>query len=174
MQSVHKSFGDVEAIKGIDLDIRWRVRGLRRPLRLRQVHPAANDCRAGGHTAAVLIDDRVVDAVPPAKRGIAMVFQTYALYPHLTVRDNMGLGLKQEGMARPRSTGEWTRRRMLALEALLDRRPSELSGGQRQRVAIGRAVVRKPGLFLFDEPLSNLDAGFRVNTRLEIARLRRL
>jgi multiple sugar transport system ATP-binding protein len=113
--------------------------------------------------------------LPPAKRGIAMVFQTYALYPHLSARGNMELALKQEGTPRDeidRRVAEAAR--MLHLEQLLERRPAELSGGQRQRIAIGRAVVRKPSLFLFDEPLSNLDAGLRVNTRLEIARLHRL
>ena len=103
-----------------------------------------------------------------------MVFQTYALYPHLTVRNNMGLGLKQAGTP----AAEIERRigiasSMLSLEPYLERRPAELSGGQRQRVAIGRAVVREPKLFLFDEPLSNLDAALRVNTRLEIAQLHR-
>jgi multiple sugar transport system ATP-binding protein len=103
-----------------------------------------------------------------------MVFQTYALYPHLSVRNNMGLGLKQAGETVP----EIEKRikaasAMLSLEPYLERRPAELSGGQRQRVAIGRAVVREPKLFLFDEPLSNLDAALRVNTRLEIAQLHR-
>ena len=106
------------------------------------------------------------DTHAPAKRGIAMVFQTYALYPHLTVRDNMALGLKQAGTSREiidRQIGKATA--MLSLEPYLQRRPAELSGGQRQRVAIGRAIVREPTLFLFDEPLSNLDAALRVNTR---------
>jgi multiple sugar transport system ATP-binding protein len=116
----------------------------------------------------------LMDKVPPSKRGIAMVFQSYALYPHLNVVDNMTLALKREGVAK-----EEVQRRvraasaMLALEPLLQRRPSQLSGGQRQRVAIGRAIVRQPELFLFDEPLSNLDAALRVNTRLEIAQLHR-
>lgn len=115
-----------------------------------------------------------VNNTPPAKRGIAMVFQSYALYPHLTVRGNMSLALKQAGKdkseiaARVERTSE-----MLNLEAYLDRHPSELSGGQRQRAAIGRAIVREPALFLFDEPLSNLDAALRANTRLEIAKLHR-
>ena len=122
----------------------------------------------------MLIDGGNVNNVPPAKRGIAMVFQTYALYPHLTVRDNMALGLKQAGTP----ADEIGRRidissAMLSLEPYLKRRPAELSGGQRQRVAIGRALVREPKLFLFDEPLSNLDAALRVNTRLEIAKLHR-
>jgi multiple sugar transport system ATP-binding protein len=173
LQGVRKSFGDFEAIKGIDLDIAdgefvvfVGPSGCGKSTLLRMI--AGLEDHTAGH---ILIDDRVVDAVPPAKRGIAMVFQTYALYPHLTVRGNMELALKQEGMPRPgidKAVAEAAR--MLALEP----RPAELSGGQRQRVAIGRAVVRKPSLFLFDEPLSNLDAGLRVNTRLEIARLRRL
>jgi multiple sugar transport system ATP-binding protein len=122
----------------------------------------------------VLIDGEDVSVTPPAKRGIARVFQTYALYPHLTVKNNMGLGLKQAGTP----AAEIDRRigiasSMLSLEPYLERRPAELSGGQRQRVAIGRAVVREPKLFLFDEPLSNLDAALRVNTRLEIAQLHR-
>jgi multiple sugar transport system ATP-binding protein len=115
-----------------------------------------------------------VNDVAPAKRGIAMVFQSYALYPHLTVRDNMGLALKQAGSRARRNRARVTEAAgMLALDPLLDRRPAELSGGQRQRVAIGRAIVRSPKLFLFDEPLSNLDAALRVNTRIEIARLHR-
>jgi multiple sugar transport system ATP-binding protein len=114
------------------------------------------------------------DGVAPAKRGIGMVFQSYALYPHLTVTGNMRLALKRAGLPR----AEIERRiaaaaEMLALEPLLDRKPAELSGGQRQRVAIGRAIVRQPKLFLFDEPLSNLDAGLRANTRIEIANLHR-
>jgi multiple sugar transport system ATP-binding protein len=177
LQGVRKSFGEFEAIKGIDLDIAdgefvvfVGPSGCGKSTLLRMI--AGLEDHTAGH---ILIDDRVVDAVPPARRGIAMVFQTYALYPHLTVRGNMELALKQEGMPRPeidKAVAEAAR--MLALEPLLQRRPAELSGGQRQRVAIGRAVVRKPSLFLFDEPLSNLDAGLRVNTRLEIARLRRL
>ena len=103
-----------------------------------------------------------------------MVFQSYALYPHLTVRDNMGLALKQAGVAKAEIAQATDRAgAMLALDALMERRPAELSGGQRQRVAIGRAIVRTPKLFLFDEPLSNLDAALRVQTRIEIARLHR-
>jgi multiple sugar transport system ATP-binding protein len=177
LQGVRKSFGEFEALKGVDLDISdgefvvfVGPSGCGKSTLLRVI--AGLEEHTSGH---VLIDDRVVDVVPPAKRGIAMVFQTYALYPHLTARGNMELGLKQEGTPRAEIDARINEAaRMLALEPLLNRRPSELSGGQRQRVAIGRAVVRKPRLFLFDEPLSNLDAGLRVNTRLEIARLRRL
>jgi len=115
-----------------------------------------------------------MNRVPPAKRGIAMVFQSYALYPHLTVRDNMALALKQEGQNRETiedRVAEVTR--ILNLDDYLDRRPAELSGGQRQRVAIGRVIVQHPKVFRFDEPLSNLDAALRMNTRLEIAKLHR-
>ena len=132
---------------------------------------------AGLETASageIEIDGEVVNTKSPTEREIAMVFQTYALYPHLTVRNNMSLGLKQA----KRPAAEIKERvaaasAMLSLDDYLERRPAELSGGQRQRVAIGRAVVRKPTLFLFDEPLSNLDAALRVNTRLEIASLHR-
>ncbi len=116
---------------------------------------------------------RVNDA-SPRERGIAMVFQSYALYPHRTVRGNMEFGLRLSRMARDEIDQRITRAaRMLQIEGLLDRRPSQLSGGQRQRVAIGRAIVREPEVFLFDEPLSNLDAALRVDTRREIADLHR-
>jgi len=115
-----------------------------------------------------------IDHLPPGKRGVAMVFQSYALYPHMTVRENMAFGLDNIGVSRT----ETARRisdaaRMLEMEQLLDRRPAALSGGQRQRVAIGRAIVKEPRLFMFDEPLSNLDAALRVRTRQEIASLHR-
>jgi multiple sugar transport system ATP-binding protein len=122
----------------------------------------------------ITIGGRDVTDVPPAKRGIAMVFQSYALYPHLTVEGNMGLGLKQAGESTAVITDRIaTASKMLSLDSYLHRHPSELSGGQRQRVAIGRAIVRKPDLFLFDEPLSNLDAALRMAMRVEIARLHR-
>jgi multiple sugar transport system ATP-binding protein len=120
----------------------------------------------------ILIGGERVDHLPPNQRGVAMVFQNYALYPHMTVRDNMSFGLQNVGTPR----AEIARRvegaaRMLEIGQLLDRKPAQLSGGQRQRVAIGRAIVRDPKAFLLDEPLSNLDAGLRVRTRLELAQL---
>ncbi len=125
-------------------------------------------------TAGTLeIDGVVVNDIPPAQRGIAMVFQTYALYPHMTVRDNMAFALKIAGKSRDEIDQAVNRAaRMLQLDKLLDRLPKQLSGGQRQRVAIGRSIVRDPKVYLFDEPLSNLDAALRVATRIEIAQLK--
>jgi multiple sugar transport system ATP-binding protein len=122
----------------------------------------------------ILIGDRDVTSLPPQERDVAMVFQTYALYPHMTVRENLAFGLRMRGAPR----GEIDRRvdeaaRALGLEPVLSRKPAQLSGGQRQRVALGRAIVREPKVFLFDEPLSNLDAKLRVETRAELARLHR-
>ncbi len=176
LQAIHKSFGAVEVLKGIDLEVNngefvvfVGPSGCGKSTLLRII-AGLEDATSG----AVRINDRDVTTVPPAKRGIAMVFQTYALYPHLTVRDNMGLGLKQAGTAKDEIADRVrTASDMLSLAEYLERRPAELSGGQRQRVAIGRAIVREPELFLFDEPLSNLDAALRVQTRLEIARLHR-
>ena len=122
----------------------------------------------------IFIGNRLVNALAPAERKIAMVFQSYALYPHMDVRKNMTFGLKFTGVEpaeREKRVAEAAR--MLRLEELLQRYPRDLSGGQRQRVAIGRAIVREPDVFLFDEPLSNLDAALRVSTRVEIARLHR-
>ena len=176
IENVKKAFGPVEVLKGIDLEVNdgefvvfVGPSGCGKSTLLRVI-AGLEDSTSG----RVVIDGQDVSITPPAKRGIAMVFQTYALYPHLTVRNNMGLGLKQAGTP----AAEIDRRigvasAMLSLEPYLERRPAELSGGQRQRVAIGRAVVREPKLFLFDEPLSNLDAALRVNTRLEIAQLHR-
>ncbi|WP_367717951.1 ATP-binding cassette domain-containing protein [Nitratireductor sp. GISD-1A_MAKvit] len=176
LKNITKSFGQVNVIKGVDLDVQdgelvifVGPSGCGKSTLLRII--AGLEDASGG---SVEIDGTDVSSTPPSKRGIAMVFQTYALYPHLTVRDNMSLGLKQAKHP-PAHIAERVdfASKMLSLEPYLDRRPAELSGGQRQRVAIGRAVVRKPKLFLFDEPLSNLDAALRVNTRLEIARLHR-
>ena len=129
----------------------------------------------GATSGDIHIAGRLVNTLAPAERGIAMVFQSYALYPHMDVRKNMTFGLKFTGVPpaeRQRRVAEAAR--MLRLEELLERYPRDLSGGQRQRVAIGRAIVREPAVFLFDEPLSNLDAALRVSTRVEIARLHRL
>jgi len=176
IENVKKAFGPVEVLKGINLEVNdgefvvfVGPSGCGKSTLLRVI-AGLEDSTSG----RVVIDGVDVSTIPPAKRGIAMVFQTYALYPHLTVKNNMGLGLKQAGTP----AAEIERRigiasSMLSLEPYLERRPAELSGGQRQRVAIGRAVVREPKLFLFDEPLSNLDAALRVNTRLEIAQLHR-
>ena len=176
LKSVTKSFGPVEVIKGVDLEVSdgefcvfVGPSGCGKSTLLRII-AGLEDATSGD----ILIDGRRVNPTPPSEREIAMVFQSYALYPHLTVRDNMALGLKQAGT--PKATIDervQNASRMLSLDPLLARRPSELSGGQRQRVAIGRAIVRTPKLFLFDEPLSNLDAALRVNTRIEIARLHR-
>ena len=124
------------------------------------------------NSGEIHIGDRRVDTLPPNRRGVAMVFQNYALYPHMTVRQNMSFGLENIGTDK----AEIARRvdeaaRMLEIGPMLDRRPAQLSGGQRQRVAIGRAIVREPDAFLFDEPLSNLDAELRVRTRVELAQL---
>jgi len=120
----------------------------------------------------IFIGDREVTDVPPAERGVAMVFQSYALYPHMTVAENMGFGLKMAGRSKADvATAVNSAARSLQLEPLLARKPKQLSGGQRQRVAIGRAIVREPQVFLFDEPLSNLDASLRNEMRIELARL---
>src|SRR6185295_16422942 len=118
--------------------------------------------------------ERDVTALPPQERDIAMVFQSYALYPHMTVRQNLAFGLRMRGeTAAAIAERVEPAARALGLEGVLDRRPGQLSGGQRQRVALGRAMVRDPQVFLFDEPLSNLDAKLRVETRAELARLHR-
>jgi len=120
----------------------------------------------------IVIGNRIVNDIPPKDRDIAMVFQNYALYPHMTVRENMAFGLKLRKFPKAEITSRVEEAaKILGLDALLDRRPKALSGGQRQRVAVGRAIVRKPAVFLFDEPLSNLDAKLRVQMRTEIIRL---
>ena len=176
LTNVCKSFGKVEVLKDINLTVDESEfvvfvgpSGCGKSTLLRVIS-GLEEASSGD----VEISGKLVNDVPPAKRGIAMVFQSYALYPHLTVRDNMALALKQARMPKDKIAERVTEAsRMLSMGDYLDRRPSELSGGQRQRVAIGRAVVREPDLFLFDEPLSNLDAALRMNTRLEIARLHR-
>ncbi|WP_193142997.1 ABC transporter ATP-binding protein [Meridianimarinicoccus sp. MJW13] len=176
LENVNKSFGPVHVLKDINLTVEEGEfvvfvgpSGCGKSTLLRVI-AGLEDASSG----TITIGGDVVNTVPPARRGIAMVFQSYALYPHLTVKDNMGLGLKQEGQSKDvveERVGKASA--MLDLDKYLARRPSELSGGQRQRVAIGRAIVRDPKLFLFDEPLSNLDAALRMNTRVEIAALHR-
>ena len=176
LEKINKSFGDVHVLKDIDLTVTKGEfivfvgpSGCGKSTLLRVI-AGLEDASSG----TIRIGGRDVTVTPPAKRGIAMVFQSYALYPHLDVAGNMTLGLKQAG--EPKAVIEERlggAARMLALGDYLKRRPAELSGGQRQRVAIGRAIVRKPELFLFDEPLSNLDAALRMATRVEIARLHR-
>lgn len=174
LNKVIKKYGDVQVIHGIDLDIRdgefcvfVGPSGCGKSTLLRMV--AGLEETTGGQ---IQIGNRDVTREDPAQRGVAMVFQTYALYPHMTVRDNMGFGLKMNGHPKAEireKVAEATR--ILKLEPYLDRKPAALSGGQRQRVSIGRAIVRGPEVFLFDEPLSNLDAELRVEMRVEIARL---
>ena len=174
LRSVYKNYGDVPVIKGVDLDIQHGEfvvfvgpSGCGKSTLLRMI--AGLEDISGGE---VRIGDRIVNEVEPRDRGVAMVFQSYALYPHMTVYDNVGFGLKLAGT--PKDVRDRKIRdaaKVLQMEHLLDRRPAQLSGGQRQRVAIGRAIVRQPDVFLFDEPLSNLDAALRVDMRMELARL---
>ena len=174
LENVRKAYGKAEILHGIDLDIEHGEfvvfvgpSGCGKSTLLRVI--AGLETITSGN---LIIDSRRVNNESPAKRGIAMVFQSYALYPHMTVYKNMAFGLKFSGVDK-REVDEKVRRaaKSLQLEPLLERLPRELSGGQRQRVAIGRAIVREPNVFLFDEPLSNLDAALRVQTRLEIAQL---
>ncbi|MFZ1660442.1 MAG: ABC transporter ATP-binding protein [Paracoccaceae bacterium] len=176
LENICKSFGQVAVLKDISLTVNdgefivfVGPSGCGKSTLLRSI-AGLEDVTSG--TIRIGSDD--VTNTPPAKRGIAMVFQSYALYPHLDVEGNMALGLKQAGESKQAIAERIDKAsRMLSLEKYLKRRPSELSGGQRQRVAIGRAIVRQPKLFLFDEPLSNLDAALRMATRVEIARLHR-
>jgi len=174
LTSIRKSFGDTQVVRGIDLDIRdgeflvlVGASGCGKSTLLRML--AGLETPTSGE---IRIGDRVVNDVKPRDRDIAMVFQSYALYPHMTVRDNMAFGLKVRGT----DAGEIDRAvtdaaKLLGIEHLLDRLPKQMSGGQRQRVAMGRALVRRPQVFLFDEPLSNLDAALRTQMRVELKRL---
>jgi multiple sugar transport system ATP-binding protein len=162
---VTKSFGEVPVLRGIDLEIGHSEfvvfvgpSGCGKSTLLRVIAGLEQATSGDIH-----FDDRRITDVAPSKRGVAMVFQSYALYPHMTVAENMTMSLRLAGVPKPE------RRR----RALLDRKPAALSGGQRQRVAIGRAIVRQPDVFLFDEPLSNLDAALRVETRVGITKLHR-
>ncbi|MCG5479792.1 ABC transporter ATP-binding protein [Sinorhizobium alkalisoli] len=174
LKNVRKAFGALEVIKGIDLTIRkgeFMVfvgpSGCGKSTLLRLV--AGLETITSGD---LIFDGERMNNLVPSKRGIAMVFQSYALYPHMNVYDNMAFGMKLANSHPPEIRKRVERAaEMLQIGHLLDRLPKQLSGGQRQRVAIGRAIVRDPRVFLFDEPLSNLDAALRVATRLEIAKL---
>jgi multiple sugar transport system ATP-binding protein len=176
LRAVRKFFGTLEVIKGVDLDIADRElvvfvgpSGCGKSTLLRMI-AGLEDVDYGD----ILIDGRDVTELAPARRGVAMVFQNYALYPHMTARDNLAYGLRRAGKSRAETDEKvLAAARLLQIEELLDRRPRAMSGGQRQRVAIGRAIVREPQVFLFDEPLSNLDASLRVEMRGQIARLHR-
>ncbi|HKP26077.1 MAG TPA: sn-glycerol-3-phosphate ABC transporter ATP-binding protein UgpC [Dongiaceae bacterium] len=175
LRSISKNFGKVEAVRNVTLSIADRElvvfvgpSGCGKSTLLRMI-AGLEEISAG----ELMIGGKAMNKVPAADRGVAMVFQSYALYPHMTVAENMGFALKMIGVgkaeieAKVRSAAG-----VLRLEGLLDRKPRQLSGGQRQRVAIGRAITRSPDVFLFDEPLSNLDADLRAQMRVEIARLR--
>ncbi|GHE20172.1 ABC transporter ATP-binding protein [Halomonas urumqiensis] len=174
LKQITKSFDDTHVIKGVDLEVNDREfvvfvgpSGCGKSTLLRII--AGLESASSGD---LVIDGKRINDVGPADRGLAMVFQSYALYPHMTVEDNMGFSLRLAGESKEaRRTKVMEAARILQLEPLLDRKPKALSGGQRQRVAIGRAIVRNPSIFLFDEPLSNLDAALRVQMRIELARL---
>ena len=174
LKGVNKSFGPVHVIKDVDLDIEKGEfvvfvgpSGCGKSTLLRLI--AGLETLTTGE---IIIADRAIMDLPPSKRGIAMVFQSYALYPHMTVFHNMAFSLQLEGVSKKGIEERvQSAAKILQMEHLLDRRPAALSGGQRQRVAIGRAIVRNPDVFLFDEPLSNLDAALRHDTRVEIAKL---
>ena len=174
LTSVSKSFGEAVIINRLSLSIasgEFMVflgpSGCGKSTLLRMI-AGLESIDAG----TITIGGRRVDPLPPGERGVAMVFQHYALYPHMTVRENMGFGLRNKGMSKPDIAERVAKAAaMLEIDALLDRKPGQMSGGQKQRVAIGRAIVKEPELFLFDEPLSNLDAGLRVRTRVELAQL---
>nr|WP_170541775.1 sn-glycerol-3-phosphate ABC transporter ATP-binding protein UgpC [Ruegeria arenilitoris] len=175
LTDVAKTYGNVDVLKDINLEIeRGELivfvgpSGCGKSTLLRMI--AGLERISGG---TLEIEGQVMNDVPPAQRGIAMVFQSYALYPHMTVRENMAFALKIAKMPTDQIDAAVNRAaQILQLEPFLDRLPKALSGGQRQRVAIGRAIVRDPKVYLFDEPLSNLDAALRVATRIEIARLK--
>ena len=174
LDSVSKKFGAVEVIRAVSLDIQegefvvfLGPSGSGKTTLLRMI-AGLESIDAGALTIGGVRSEHL----PPGQRNLAMVFQNYALYPHMTVAENMAFGLHNIGLAQEVIGTRVARAaKMLEMEALLARRPAELSGGQRQRVAIGRAIVKEPKAFLFDEPLSNLDAGLRVRTRVELAEL---
>ena len=174
LRGIRKSYGKVDVIKGVDLDVAdgefivfVGPSGCGKSTTLRMI--AGLETVTGGD---ILIDGVRANDLRPADRGAAMVFQSYALYPHMTVAENMGFALKMAGVGKAERAAQVGRAaEILRITELLERFPKELSGGQRQRVAIGRSIVRKPKVFLFDEPLSNLDAALRVNMRIELSRL---
>ena len=176
LSNITKKYGEVQVIHGIDLEIKdgefcvfVGPSGCGKSTLLRMV--AGLEDTTGG---AISIGARDVTREDPARRGVAMVFQTYALYPHMTVQENMGFGLRMNGYPKAEIAQKVAKAsRILKLDDYLKRKPAALSGGQRQRVSIGRAIVRGPEVFLFDEPLSNLDAALRGQTRVEIAQLHR-
>jgi len=174
IRNVIKRYGDVQVMHGVDLDIAdgefcvfVGPSGCGKSTLLRMI-AGLEEITEG----SVMIGARDVTRMDPSERGVAMVFQTYALYPHMTVRENMGFGLKMNGVPKAQIAEKVAEAsRILKLDEYLGRKPAAMSGGQRQRVSIGRAIVRGPEVFLFDEPLSNLDAELRVDMRVEIARL---
>jgi multiple sugar transport system ATP-binding protein len=174
LRGIRKSYGSVDVIKGVDLEVNdgefivfVGPSGCGKSTTLRMI-AGLESVTAGD----LLIDGQRANDMRPADRGAAMVFQSYALYPHMTVAENMGFALKMAGVSQgQRNEQVQQTAKVLRITELLNRFPKELSGGQRQRVAIGRAIVRKPKVFLFDEPLSNLDAALRVNMRIELSRL---
>src|SRR4051794_6864268 len=174
MRSLNKKYDDVHAVIDVNLDIRDQEfvvlvgpSGCGKTTTLRMV--AGLESITGGQ---ISIDETVVNELPPMDRDIAMVFQNYALYPHMTVYDNMAFGLKMRKFDKPQIAARVREAaEILGIQELLKRKPRQLSGGQRQRVALGRAIVRHPQVFLFDEPLSNLDAKLRVQMRVELKKL---
>ena len=174
INTVNKYFGDVHVIKDVSLDIKSQSftvlvgpSGCGKSTMLRMI-AGLEDINSG----TISIDGQVVNDLPPKQRNIAMVFQSYALYPSMNVKENMIFGLKQAKTSKEKIQEQLEKvSKFLQVDQLLERKPSQLSGGQRQRVAIGRALVREPRIFLFDEPLSNLDAKLRVEMRREIKKL---
>lgn len=175
LRNIRKAFKGTQVLDGVDLEVASREfiaflgpsgSGKSTLLRIIAGLEYADD-------GEVVLDERRIDQLPPGDRGVAMVFQHYALYPHMSVRENMAFGLRNAKV--PQSEIDaliGDAARVLEIEPLLERKPAQLSGGQRQRVAIGRAIVKRPRLFLLDEPLSNLDAALRLRTRVELAQLR--
>ncbi len=174
LKDARKSYGNAHVIQGVDIEIEdgefcvfVGPSGCGKSTLLRMI-AGLEDITSG----RLSIDGTVMNDLPPAQRGVAMVFQSYAIFPHMTVRENVAFGLTIAGASKEEKAAKVSEAaRILQMEHLLDRKPSQLSGGQRQRVAIGRAIVRQPKVFLFDEPLSNLDAALRMDMRMEIGKL---